>query len=105
MHLRTLLVALVGSIALAAGPRLAAQDEPAPRFVIDTRDGPLPAAAVRKLTAAWTLERSGSNDALAVGDWVGMQQHGRARPAPHAGPVVILGSGDRLPIKTGRPVR
>jgi hypothetical protein len=34
-----------------------------------------------------------------------MQQDGRVRPAPLAVPFVLLGNGDRLPIKAGQEVR
>jgi NPCBM/NEW2 domain len=81
-----------------------AQEETAPRFIVHTKDGPLAPAALRKFGAGWALERDGAPEVFAASSWMSMQQQGRARPAPVTAPLVLLGNGDRLPIKRGRPV-
>jgi hypothetical protein len=40
-----------------------------------------------------------------VSAWAGLQQEGRARPAPLTHNFLALGSGDRLPLAAGRPIR
>lgn len=101
MSLRTLVVAAL----CCTATRAVAQTETAPRFLVYGKDGVLPPTTIHRLAPGWTLERTGSKQTLAAGDWIGMQRDGRARPAPLAVPFVLLGSGDRLPIKLDRTVR
>jgi hypothetical protein len=80
----------------------AAQPDAAPRFTIHGADGALPPAAIAKLAANWSLWPTGGKS---LADWTTMQQDGRPRPAPLAPPFILLGSGDRLPIQTTRPIQ
>jgi hypothetical protein len=84
---------------------LGAQEPASPRFVVCTKDGALPAAAVQRLDAGWALERAGDKTAIAGADWISMQQEGRPRPAPPTQRLVVLGNGDRLPLNASEPVR
>ena len=85
--------------------RAAAQADGAPRFRVHGTEGTLAPSEITSLTASWSIERAAGKQPLTVGDWVSLQQEGQARPAPLAVPLVLLGSGDRLPIKAGQPVR
>jgi hypothetical protein len=105
MPLRLALALALCSAPLAGAPSVTAQEDGTPRFVIEAQDGPLPPAALHKLTPGWTLQRAGGVRTLGAGEWIALQQAGRARPAPVADPLLLLGSGDRLPIKPDNRVR
>ena len=77
----------------------AAQDSAPPRFVIHSKDGPLPPAAVTRLGNGWEIEPAGDGKSLGPADWIDLAQHGKRRPAAPTESFVLLATGDRLPIK------
>jgi hypothetical protein len=81
------------------------QDLLSPQFILHVRDGPLPPAHVVSLGENWAIETATARGMpRPVTEWVGLQQEGRARPAPPTENLVLLGTGDRLPLDPGRPV-
>jgi hypothetical protein len=81
------------------------QDGLSPRFILHGKDGPLPPANIVRLCEDWAIETSAARGVLRpAADWAGLQQEGRARPAPPTENFVLLGNGDRLPLDLGRPV-
>src|SRR6516164_1220442 len=99
------LTPLLAWVALAhcAAP-LRAQQDAAPRFVVQGIDAPYPPAVLQRLGEGWSLELGTARETISAHDWIGLQQEGQPRPAPLTENLVLLGTGDRLPIKPGQPL-